>query len=140
MNKNIAVSAAVFVVLGPIIFGVVQSFFDMCINQLWAIFHLAATLGIIVGYVFGIPLAVFLAWMNIRLSDHWLLKMTAVSLGCSLLWYALLSYQQVWDLVQGRAAGWGDFVLWAGVMAIASTIASLVSAGIVRAILKWRPR
>lgn len=139
MNKHIAVSAAVFVVLGPIIFGVVQSFFDMWINQSWATFHLAATLGIIAGYVFGFPLAVFLAWVNTRLSHHWLLKMTIVSFGSSLIWCTLLSYQQVWDLMQGRVAGWEDFVLWGCIMAFASTIASLVCTGVVRLILKWRP-
>lgn len=139
MNKNIAISAAVFVVLGPIIFGVVQSFFDMWINQSWVTFHLAATLGIIVGYVFGFPLAVFLAWVNTRLSHHWLLKMTIVSFGSSLIWYTLLSYQQMWDLAQGQTAGWGDFVLWGCVMAFASTIASLVCAGVARLISKWRP-
>lgn len=139
MNKNFALSVLVFVVFAPIVFGVTQSFFDLWTNGSWVTFELSVKLGIIMAYVFGFPLAVFLAWLNARLSHHWFLKMAAASFGCGILWYALLSHQQVWDLINGRSAGWGDLVAWGCVVALATTTASLVCAAVVRAILKWRP-
>lgn len=140
MNKNLILSILIFVGIAPIVFGLTQSLFDVWSNHSWATFELSAKLGIIVGYVFGFPLAVFLAWVNTRLSRHWLLKMTVASFAASLLWYTLLSYQQVWDLVLGQTAGWGDLMFWGGAIALASTIANVVCAGGVRLILKWRPR
>lgn len=139
--KKFGVSLAVFVVLGPLLFGVFQSFFDLGANSAWTTLRLSLTLGVIVGYVFGLPLAVLLSVACVRLSPPWFFtKMAGLSLVGGALCYALLSYQRVWEFVYGLSTGLGDFVYWGLAIAVAVMISSLVCAALVRAInQKWRP-
>ena len=86
-------------------------------------------------------MAVLLSLACVRLSAPWFLtKMAALSLAGGALCYALLSYQQVWELVQGLSTGLADFVYWGMAIAAAVMVSSLFCAGVVRAITqKWRP-